>query len=337
MGVITVDQIDALVKDRLSTPPGSTTDETAFWTDIGRRLARRQRARRMRRRVGITFFVALVLVFSAGVGLYLAGSTTSLTPRSHSPNVFDPQLGRGGFTVTPNTNLVNRQKVTISIRGLEPESTIWLVMCVGHPTSVRQAETQCITPGPPQAVMVDLNQRGAAQVRFRVDRYPAPGGDRIDCATYADGCSIGLGNPLTFDSAHVTGNIEPVTFKNTPPPPGNPLRISVAPAAPFTDGQEVTLSGSGFPSNSALRVAECPTNADCGPYFQNVDASTNGSFSVSMTLHRTFTVEQEKASGGLQSVTFDCSQPLRCFLMAEEDAPPYHAASSIPLTFQPSG
>jgi hypothetical protein len=306
MGVSAVSQIDELLRNQLRPKVRDSADEAAIWADVGQRIERRQRARR-KRRVGALVCIIVVLVFAAGLGGYLEASTTSPISGSRAPRVFDPELGRGGFSVTPNTGLVNHQKVAISIHGLEPESTIWLVMCVGHPASVQQAETHCL----------------------------APGGYQIDCATYAGGCSVGLGNPLTFTSAHITGNIEPVTFKHTPASPGNPLQTSVSPTAPFFDGQGVTLSGTGFPASSTVRVAECPTNTDCGSYFEDVDTSPEGNFSVPMTLHRTYTIEQGTASGGEEPVTINCGQPLRCFLVAQEDAPPYAAASSIPLVFVP--
>jgi hypothetical protein len=334
MGVSAVSQIDELLRNQLRPKVRDSADEAAIWADVGQRIERRQRARR-KRRVGALVCIIVVLVFAAGLGGYLEASTTSPISGSRAPRVFDPELGRGGFSVTPNTGLVNHQKVAISIHGLEPESTIWLVMCVGHPASVQQAETHCLAPAPPEAEMVDLNKQGAAHIRFTVDRYLAPGGYQIDCATYAGGCSVGLGNPLTFTSAHITGNIEPVTFKHTPASPANPLQTSVSPTAPFFDGQGVTLSGTGFPASSTVRVAECPTNTDCGSYFEDVDTSPEGNFSVPMTLHRTYTIEQGTASGGEEPVTINCGQPLRCFLVAQEDAPPYAAASSIPLVFVP--
>jgi hypothetical protein len=330
-----VSGIDELLKDHLRSSTVRSPEEEAVWANVTERLDRRAQTRRKRRGVGTALAVALVLLVSAGVGIYLAGSVTSPSPGSHAPRVIDPILGPGGFTVSPRADLVDHQRVTISIHGLEPESTVWIVMCVGRPTSLAEADTHCVAPAPPQAEMVDVDQSGAARIRFTVDRYLSPGGYQVDCATYAAGCSIGIGNPLSFTSARVTADMEPVTFKDTPPPPANPLRISVAPAAPFADGQDVTLSGTGFPSNSTVRVGECPTNTDCGSYFQNVEASPEGTFSVPVTLHRTFSIEQGTATGGEEPRTIDCGQTFRCFLMAEEDAPPYSAASSIPLTFGP--
>jgi hypothetical protein len=335
VGVMAVGQIDELLRKQLTPDASNAGAEEAIWAQIRQRLGRRQRIRR-RRRVGTILCAVFALLLSAGVGIYVAGSRTSPVSGSPATPTIDPVLGPGGFTVTPDTDLVNHQQVTISIHGLKPESTVWVVMCLGRPTSVQQAYADCIA-APPQAEMVDLNQRGEARLRFTVDRYLSPGGYQIDCATYAAGCSLGLGVPLSFNSARITANIQPVTFKDTPAPPVDPLRISVSPAAPFADGQDVTLSGTGFPANSTVRVAECPTDTDCGPYFQDVEASPDGTFAVSMTLHRTFTVEQGTATGGEQPVTIDCSQPLRCFLTAEEDAPPYAAASSIPTVFGPDG
>jgi hypothetical protein len=333
--VIVMSRIDEMLRSQLRSDEGSTDEETV-WVEVGRQLEGRKNARR-KRRVGAVLCATLVVILLAGAGIYLAGSTTSSGSGSHGTKAIDPVLGPGGFTVTPDTDLVNHQYVTISIHGLEPESTIWIVMCVGHPNSVEEAETQCINPAPAKSDMVDLNRRGAARLRFPVERYLSPGGYQVDCATYPSGCSLGIGDPLTFGSGRVTGNIQAVTFKDTLPPPTNPRQISVTPTAPFSDGQTVTLTGTGFPPSSPVRAGECPTNADCGSYFATVETSPEGAFSLSLTLHRTYTVEQGTVGGGEQPVTIDCSQPLRCFVMAEEVVPPYSAASSIPLTFLPAG
>jgi hypothetical protein len=181
--------------------------------------------------------------------------------------------------------------------------------------------------------MVNLDAKGAVNVTFTVSRYLSPGGYQVDCATYESGCSVALVEPDSLSSNEIIANTEAVTFKSTPATPPNPLQISATPNGPYADGQTVTVSGLGFPSSAPVRVGECPTNTDCGDYFQTVESTPLGTFSAVVMLHRTYTVEQGDADGGESSVQIDCSQPLRCFLMAEEPSPPYRGASSIPLTF----
>jgi len=81
------------------------------------------------------------------------------------------------------------------------------------------------------------------------------------------------------------------------------------------------------PATQALEIGPC------GDYFQTVESTPQGTFGVVVTVHRTYTVEQGNAGGGESPAQIDCSQPLRCFLVAEESSPPYSSASSMPLTF----
>jgi hypothetical protein len=144
---------------------------------------------------------------------------------------------------------------------------------------------------------------------------------------------VALVEPDSIASKDIIANTEAVTFDSTPVAPPNPMQISTEPNGPYADGQTVTVSGTGFPSSAPVRVGECPTNTDCGDYFQTVESTPQGTFNAVVLLHRTYIVEQGDAGGGESPVQIDCSQPLRCFLMAEESSPPYGAASSIPLTF----
>ena len=208
-------------------------------------------------------------------------------------------------------------------------------MCVGHPRTFQTGVNQCNSP----AKLFSLDPHGAARVTFTVSRYLTPGGYEVDCATYESGCSVALVEVDSLASGEIIANTEVVTFETTPTVPLNPLQISADPNGPYADGQTVTVSGMGFPSSAPVRVGECPTNTDCGGYFQTVESTPQGTFSAAVLLHRTYTVEQGDADGGESPVQIDCSQPLRCFLMAEDSSPPYKAASSIPLTFgsNPSG
>lgn len=152
--------------------------------------------------------------------------------------------------MSPRTGLVDRQRVTISIHGLRPDGVVWVSMCVGRPQRFQDAENQCNVP----ATIVDLDAKGAAQVRFVVDQYLRPGGFQVDCATYKAGCSIGLVDPTSTASRAVVGNTDAVTFQESAPEPPNPLQMTISPSPPFRDGQVVTVSGMGFAAGSSVRI-----------------------------------------------------------------------------------
>jgi hypothetical protein len=325
-------QLDEAIRTELH---GFFRDQPApdlIWGEVSQRVDRRRRRRRVRRRT----LIGLSLAAVAAAALVVSLPTNSGVPnKAHEPLVIDPAAGRGGFSVAPSTGLVNNQPVTVSIHGLHPNAVVWITMCVGRPQSFQAGVNQCNAP----AEMVSLDPHGAASVTFTVSRYLSPGGYEVDCATYNSGCSVALVEPDSLASGEIIANTEAVTFESTPSAPPKPLQISAAPSGPYADGQTVTVSGAGFPSSTPVQVGECPTNTDCGGYFQTVESTPQGTFNAVVTLHRTYMVEQGDAGGGESPVQIDCSQPLRCFLMAEETSRPYGAASSIPLVFAstPSG
>jgi hypothetical protein len=326
-------QLDEAIRTELHTAFRDEASPDLIWDEVSRRVARRRRSRIVRRRTVVGMSLAVVVLVA---GLVVSLTTDNRVPnRVHEPRVVDPAAGPGGFSVAPSDGLVNNQPVTVSIHGLHPNAVVWITMCVGRPKSFQAGVNQCDG----LAKTVNLDPHGAANVRFAVRRYLSPGGYEVDCATYESGCSVALVEPDSLVAGTIIANTEAVTFESTPTAPPNPLQISADPSGPYADGQSVTVSGAGFPSSAAIRVGECPTNTDCGDYFQTVHSTPEGTFSAVVLLHRTYTVEQGDAHGGESPVQIDCSQPLRCFLMAEDSSPPYGAASSIPLTFTstPSG
>jgi len=127
-----------------------------------------------------------------------------------------------------------------------------------------------------------------------------------------------------------TGNIEPVTFTTGPAPPPSKALIFVSPAAPFRDGEEVTVNGLGFPANVAVRVAECPIKADCSGLWKMVQTSEQGTFSTILTIQRAYTF-----NGNPSPVTHNCDEPLSCFIASETNSPTDVVyAPGIPVTFE---
>lgn len=321
-----MEKLDEAIRGELHRHSTEDTASDDIWAEVSQRIVRRGRRRTVRRRAVLCLSLVVPLV-AAGLIVNLATNSTAPTERS----VIDPAAGSGGFSVVPSSDLTNDQPVRVSIHGLRPNALVWVTMCVGSPKSFQAGENQCSAP----AKTFNLNAKGDASVSLVVNRYLSPGGFEVDCATYQAGCSIALVEVDSVGSGDLIANTESVRFKMTPSAPPNPLQISSIPNGPYADGQTVSVSGSGFPSSAAVQVGECPTNTDCGGYFQTVETTPQGTFTAPVALHITYTVEQGDAGGGESPVLIDCSQPLRCFLVAEESSPPYRAASSIPLVFGP--
>lgn len=321
-----MEKLDEAIRGELHRHSTEDTVPDHIWAEVSQRIVRRGRRRTVRRRAALCLSL-IVLLVAAGLIVNLTTDGTAPTERAHP--VIDPAAGPGGFSVLPSSDLTNDQPVTVSIHGLHPNALVWITMCVGKPRTLQAGDNQCNAP----AKMFNLSAQGTASVSFKVSRYLSPGGYEVDCATYQSGCSIALVEVVSIGSSELIANTESVSFEGSPSVSPNPLQISASPTGPYADGQTVSVSGSGFPAGAAVRVGECPTNTDCGGYFQTVETTSQGTFTTPVPLHSTYTVKQGDAGGGESPALIDCSQPLRCFLMAEDSSPPYRGASSIPLVF----
>ena len=271
-------------------------------------ISARRRQRRIWRPIAL---VALGVVVVAGViaGLNLSSGNPSQTANpgssGHVP-VFDPRAGEGGFTVAPTTDLVNGQSVAITVHGLDPHERLTVLMCRGTPANLNEAQEQCDLD---TAVNSTTNGRGNADINYKVHRFLNDGHfSQVDCATYAGGCSIGLGDYFNLSQGGTTGNVERVTFAPGSVNPLSVTSISTSPGAPFSNGEQVEIVGRGFPDNTPLNVAQCPVNADCSPLFVTVQSSANGTFSTILTLRQYLVISGQ---------TFDCTDVNSCYLLAQ--------------------
>ncbi len=248
-------------------------------------------------------------------------------PSHPKPPVLDPPAGSGGFTVTPHTNLKDGQVVIMSFHGLQPLRGAHHHHVLGETQNLTQGTNQCRI-----GTNVVINDHGRATVHFAVHRFfplaSVSGAPELDCATYPERCVIAVGLSGTSGKPLTDGAFEPVTFTPSPSTqPVNPRQISVSPPAPFTNGEVVMISGTGFAPNTSVKVGECPNDADCELSIVNTDSS--GGFSVPVTV-------QEFYSWGVEQR--DCTQPNTCFFTAYDAGPPYGAATAIPLSSPaPSG
>ena len=102
----------------------------------------------------------------------------------------------------------------------------------------------------------------------------------------------------------------PVTFDPAAPIPPRP-RVNVSPAAPYTDGQTVTVNGRNFPPNALYGAAECFSTTNFFGCFlpKGPGSSTdaNGGFSTSVTLRRFVRFSGQKYDCADVSVTCSLS------------------------------
>ena len=303
-------------------------DTADLLQDVSHRLVVRRR-RRQAHRLLVTVVCTLVAAtgVTVGVGLFSSQPSQTTNPPWRQGSIIDPRAGKGGFTISPTQHLRNDQRVTVQIHGLEPAENVSILMCIGVPRTFAAGENACSSV---TQLSATTNRQGSASLTYTVKRFVTIGWDyRVDCATYANGCSIAVVDPYNIFARNGTGNIERVTFVPGPALPPSPVSISVSPGAPFTDGEQVVVNGTGFPANVAVRVAECPVDADCSDLWKIVRSSPTGSFSTVVSIRRDFTFSSNPGP-----ITIDCGEPLSCFIASETNGPTdVVSAPGVPVTF----
>jgi hypothetical protein len=106
-------------------------------------------------------------------------------------------------------------------------------------------------------------------------------------------------------------------------------RVSASPAANLIDGQSVSVTASGFPPNSTVRISECATaaaanNLGCGAELAAQPVLTSGDGSVTVS----FPARSTAAAGPAQTGAIEaCSD--QCVIVATTGAGSHFATASI--------
>lgn len=149
---------------------------------------------------------------SSRVGLLLVGALVA------SVALALPASAAPAITVTPNTDLVDFQTVTVSGSGYSPDVSVAVVQCRVGAIGVDDCDLGNVTYPTTDAT-------GAFTVEFTVERIIEVGGTDVDCAPA--NCVVGAG---TFDLSEVAGVA--VTFDPTvPPQPRLDISVSFDPTA----------------------------------------------------------------------------------------------------------
>jgi hypothetical protein len=193
---------------------------------------------------------------------------------------FDPNgpLPTAAVTVTPDTDLLNFQSVTVAGTGFTPSSGVQAVQCKTGATSYQD----CIQFGG----FALTSPTGAFSLQLSVRRVLHLVGGDFDCASAADACSLVSASYGSFPVIVAT----PVSFDDSVPPPPPPA-ISVTPDTDLVRGQQVTVTGSNFPPNAFVQLSECLTGADQLGYCSygggaGTQADGSGSFTATLAVKR---------------------------------------------------
>ena len=207
--------------------------------------------------------------------------------------------------MTPDTDLVHFQSVTVVGSDFQPSSYVQFAQC----TSDADSYDDCVSTGaglplPPTVVAADGTFSTSVLVR-RVLHLEE--GD-VDCASAPDACSI-MTTVAGGPNARVVAT--PISFDASAPLPPPPT-ISVTPAVDLVNGQTVAVTGADFAPGEMLVLSECLTGQieSCSYGGRVITADATGAFSASFTARR-------GVAGGEPFSVVDCaSAPQQCSVVA---------------------
>jgi hypothetical protein len=197
--------------------------------------------------------------------------------------------------VTPNTDLVDGQDVTVTGSGYSPNSPVGVIECVAPADSIDDCSSET-------ARSLSANDNGGYQIQYDVTRILEFGnGVEHDCAV-PDSCFLVSVYPHGFQGRAVS----PLQFRPGP-------AVSVWPDTNLTDGQQVQVKGYGYAPNASVGIEQCRTGAagqdQCdGRTAQSFSTDANGNFTRQMTVHKVI----QDAHG----VVTDCSVPDSCVVVS---------------------
>lgn len=111
--------------------------------------------------------------------------------------------------------------------------------------------------------------------------------------------------------------------------------LSVSPSSALSDGQKVTVSGSGYTPGSTIVLLQCdadkPQGTACDkPGLVAATADAQGGIKVTFTVHKKFTGSD--LSGGGATSKVDCSSG-HCTIGATDASKPGSQGAGVVLTF----
>ncbi len=266
--------------------------------------ARRQRRDRMRARGAALGVVVSAIVVGAAVLSVGQGATNDNRDPDREIAVDDsreqdllenlpssPIDGKDSWRlpvgVNPQVGLNDGDLVTIFGRGFEPDEALGVVMCSAEADTHNAGISACElgeNGGYSSVQYVSADSEGTVMAQVQVRRFiTTPMGGRIDCASVAERCLLGMGAISNYDRS---GGVY-VTFSGSPE--------LMVPAVSLSDPGTVQVTG--WVPERMVRIQQCAPGedgfGDNDPCLTLADApaDTTGSLTVPVTLTRTFIID----------------------------------------------
>ena len=219
------------------------------------------------------------------------------------------------LTVTPSTDLVAGQQVTIAGTGFAAGQYLIAQCTAGgsDPNACDLNGVLVVTPDASGAFSQDAPLRRTLRLFDQ----------RVDCASAPGTCEVVAIDFRTFEGAVARA---PLSFDPSAPLP-NPT-IAVTPSTGLLTGQQVTVTGSGFVAGDTIVVSQCAADDPfCFAGFGSpVPVGADGHFTTTVAVH----LRVNTAIGGLTNCL-----AVACVVQAGSFNDPDYLATA-PLTFDPS-
>jgi hypothetical protein len=233
-----------------------------------------------------------------------AGNIADLSEANGQTIFFNPNIPPKvpAATVTPNTNLVDHQLVTVAGKGYAPESSVYLSQCIVHPPAgtfgvcdyATQRYETADSNGKFTATNFVLERRQVAYTETGIriiDCAAAPGTCDIEVRSFGIGSSVPVKVALTFDP-----NVAPAV-----------ALAHVTPNSSLRDLDSVIVTGTGFTPGVAVDVVEC-TRPPAG--FPSCDYTTGRAITAGLHGEFSFTFSVRRHIAAFSSpngaTNFDC-------------------------------
>ncbi len=222
-------------------------------------------------------------------------------------------LAAGSMTVTPSTGLAAGQVVQVAASGLPTSAEVAIVEC----TATATTSAGCATAN---AVLVATDATGAIPTTPFTVTAGAVGNGTCDTTTSDLTCVLAIGSLTGTTLAYA-----PITF--AAPAAASGPSLTVTPNTGLTNGEKVTITGSGFTPGDSLYATECLATAS-SPADCNVSTATPITVNTDGTLpSTTFTVVTGTVGGATCGTS--AADAAACVIMVANSSEGDRAAAPI--------
>ena len=223
------------------------------------------------------------------------------------------------MTVTPDTDLVDGQQVTVEGSGFGSDDVVGIVQCVNG-----RGVNGCGGLGSADVFVSDAGGNFSRTLYVSAVLRTALG--NFDCRTYVDGCR--------FLADSRTGRATAQLGFDPAGPLAPPPTVAVDPSTDLVDRQVVHVTASGFRPDESVVLGQCPTGTtdlteSCGGQVEFATADAGGDVSADLVVRARF-----RAYLGTGSTEIDCRVTACEVAVAASDD--YDRFGAAPVTFDPN-